>query len=306
MGVVRTVREMLKPQTQVFICEMGAKRVGDIKEICEIARPSLAIITSVGKQHLDTFKTEDNVFKTKFELYDAVSAKGGTVFANGENQIILDNAKNDVVLYSLGENTKYFAENIVAGRHGACFDIVLGDKKISVTTKLLGRHNVLNIVGAAAIAYQLGVEPDDIAFAISRLLPTEHRLEMKTSARGSLLIDDAYNANPEGCLEAVNVLASFEGMKKVIITPGLVELGDKEFECNKVLGKAAAKVCDKIIFVGKKRSEPLAQGVRETDFNTENMYIASSFMEAMEIYSSFADNNTVVLFENDLPDNYLK
>ena len=95
-------------------------------------------------------------------------------------------------------------------------------------------------------------------------------------------------------------------MKKVIITPGLVELGEKEFECNKALGAAAAKVCDKIIFVGKKRSEPLVEGAKEAGYNTDNMYIAASFMEAMEIYSSFADGNTVVLLENDLPDNYLK
>ena len=177
---------------------------------------------------------------------------------------------------------------------------------ISVTTKLLGRHNILNRVGAAAVAHSLGAAPEDIAFAVSRLTPTEHRLEMKTSVSGSLLIDDAYNANPEGCLEAVNVLGSFEGMQKVIITPGLVELGDKEFEYNKALGEAAAKVCDKLIFVGKKRSEPLVAGANDVGFDPDNIYIASSFMEAMEIYSSFANSNTVVLLENDLPDNYLK
>lgn len=146
----------------------------------------------------------------------------------------------------------------------------------------------------------------DIAFAISRLTPTEHRLELKGSVKGSLLIDDAYNANPEGCLEAVKVLSSFSGMQKVIITPGLVELGEKEYECNKALGKAAATVCDKIIFVGLKRSAPLVDGLRETDFDENNMYIAASFKEAMEIYSGFANSNTVVLLENDLPDNYLK
>ena len=306
MGVVRTIREKMKADTEIFVCEMGAKNVGDIKEICDIVHPDLGLITSVGAQHLETFKSLDNVFKTKFELYDAVSHKGGKVFANGENEIISQKANEDVILYSLSEGKKYYAENISAGRFGASFDIVLGDEKVSVSTKLLGRHNILNIVGAAAVAHSLGVSAEDIAFAISRLAPTEHRLEMKTSTQGSLLIDDAYNANPEGCLEAVNVLGSFDGMTRVIITPGLVELGDKEFECNKALGKAAANVCDKIIFVGQKRSEPLVEGVRETDFNTENMYIASSFMEAMEIYSSFADSNSVVLLENDLPDNYLK
>lgn len=306
MGVVRTIREKMKADTEIFVCEMGAKNVGDIKEICEIVHPDHALITSVGAQHLETFKTLDNVYKTKFELYDAVHQKKGLVFANGDNKIISDNAKEDVTLYSLNSQTNYRAENISCGRNGAAFDIVLGNERISVTTKLLGRHNVLNIVGAAALAFNLGVAPDDIAFAISRLTPTEHRLEMKGSVKGSLLIDDAYNANPEGCLEAVNVLGSFDGMKKVIITPGLVELGEKEFECNKALGKAAAKVCDKIIFVGKKRSEPLVEGAKDAGYNPDNMYVASSFMEAMEIYSAFADGNTVVLLENDLPDNYLK
>ena len=306
MGVVRTIREKMRADTEIFVCEMGAKNVGDIKEICNIVHPDMGLITSVGPQHLETFKSIDNVFKTKFELFDAVSAKGGMVFANGENSIIKEGADASVILYGTSEELPFRAESITGGRGGASFDLVLKDERISVSTKLLGKHSVQNIVGAAGLAYTLGVSAKEIAFAISRLTPTEHRLELKGSVGGSLLIDDAYNANPEGCLEAVNVLGSFEGMQKVIITPGLVELGAKEYECNKALGTAAAKVCDKIIFVGQKRSEPLAEGVRETDFNCDNMYIAASFKEAMEIYSGFADQNTVVLLENDLPDNYLK
>lgn len=306
MGVVRTVREKLRADTEIFVCEMGAKKVGDIKEICDIVHPDMGLITSVGPQHLETFKSIDNVFSTKFELFDAVSKKGGRVFANGDNPIIRERADGSVVLYGAEGETDFRAENIRGGRGGSEFELVLGDERITVTTRLLGRHNVQNIVGAAAVAYTLGVPAKDIAFAVSRLTPTEHRLEMKTSVGGSLLIDDAYNANPEGCLEAVRVLGSFEGMQKVIITPGLVELGEKEYECNKTLGKAAAGVCDKIIFVGQKRSEPLADGVNETDFDVDHMFVASSFKEAMEIYSRFADANTVVLLENDLPDNYLK
>ena len=306
MGVVRTIREKLRADTEIFVCEMGAKNVGDIKEICDIVHPDCGLITSVGPQHLETFKTVDNVFKTKFELYDAVNKKGGPVFANGDTPLIKEKADSSVMLYGSSDEFKAYAENINGSRSGACFDLHLGEEKISVTTKLLGRHNVLNIVGASALAYRLGVAAKDIAFAISRLTPTQHRLEMKGSVKGSLLIDDAYNANPEGCLEAVNVLGSFEGMRKVIITPGLVELGEKEYEYNKALGTAAAKVCDKVIFVGQKRSEPLVDGVKETDFDTQNMFVANSFKEAMEIYSGFADENTVVLLENDLPDNYLK
>ena len=120
------------------------------------------------------------------------------------------------------------------------------------------------------------------------------------------MIDDAYNANPEGCIEAVSVLSYFKNMKRAIITPGLVELGEKEYDFNYKLGLAAAKVCDKIILVGRQRAVPMQKAVLSTDFDSKNLHIVSSFAEAMEIYSAFADNNTVVLVENDLPDNYLK
>lgn len=303
MGVVKTIREKLRGDTELFVCEMGAKNIGDIKEICDIVHPDNAIITSVGPQHLETFLTVENVLKTKFELRDAVAEKGGLVLANGDNEYIA--TQEGVILYGTGENCEFKAENITGGRNGVSFDLVFGEEKINVSSKLLGSHNVQNITGAAAMAYKMGVPLKNIAFAISRLNPVEHRLEMKSSVNGSLLIDDAYNANPEGSLEAVKVLSSFEGMTKVIITPGLVELGEKEFEYNRNLGAAAAKVCDKIIFVGENRSKPLKEGAIEQGWNEENLFVAKSFAEAMEIYKTFADSNTVVLLENDLPDNYL-
>lgn len=306
MGVVRTIREQLKPQTQIFVCEMGAKNKGDIKEICNIVHPDFGIITSVGEQHLETFKSVDNVFKTKFELSDAVKAKGGNVYVNGDSKEIIDRIEiADFEVYGSNEKFKYSINNIVSGRDGSTFDLKLGDETISLTTKLLGLHSILNIAGAAALAYNLGVKPRDIRFAVSSLKPTEHRLELKNSVNHSLLIDDAYNANPEGSIEAINVLSSFEGMKKVVITPGLIELGEREYDCNFNLGAAAGKTCDVIILVGLNRSKPLAEGVSSTDFNKENLYTVSSFKEAMEIYTKIADSNTCVLLENDLPDNYL-
>ena len=306
MGVVRTVRGNLKPQTQIFVCEMGAKNIGDIKEICDIAHPDYGIITSVGAQHLETFKNVDNVFKTKFELANAVKQKNGLVFVNGDSKEIKSRInEKDFAVYGSGDNCKYKIKNIVSGRNGSQFDLVLKDETISLSTKLLGQHSIVNIAGAAALAYELGVSADDIKFAVASLKPTEHRLELKNSINRSLLIDDAYNANPEGSIEAVNVLSTFSGMKKVIITPGLIELGQKEYDCNVKLGVAAANNCDVIILVGKNRSKPLADGVNSTEFNKENLFIVSSFKEAMAVYSKFADNNTVVLLENDLPDNYL-
>lgn len=303
LGVVRTVREQLRPTTQVFVCEMGAKKKGDIKEICDIAKPELAIITSVGPQHLDTFGNIETVADTKFELADSANE----VFLNFDNEIIRERAeKYNHTSYGTTPDCDVYAENVSYGSFGASFDIVCDGERFSVITKLLGRHNVLNILAGAAVAKRLGIKDHAIQYAVSRLTPTEHRLELKSFINGSLLIDDAYNANPEGCLEAVNVLASFEGRKKIIVTPGLVELGDKEYEYNYNLGLAAAEKCDIIILVGEKRSIPMADAAREKNFPSDKLYVVSAFSEAMELLRTLTDQNTVTLFENDLPDNYLK
>lgn len=305
MGVVRTIREMLKPQTQIFVCEMGAKNVGDIEEICNIASPNYGLITSVGAQHLETFKSIDNVYKTKFELADAVAKNGGITFVNGDSKEILDRLNTDCKIYGTNNEFDFCGTKISYGRNGSEFNIKLGDEDVHFTTKLLGLHSIIDIIGAISLAYTLGVPAADIQYAVASLKPTEHRLQLKSFTAGSLLIDDAYNANPEGCLEAVRVLGSFDGMKKVIVTPGLIELGEKEYECNYSLGLEASKNCDTIILVGTNRSKPMADAVKSTDFPLDNLHIVASFKDAMEIYSKIADNNTVVLFENDLPDNYL-
>ena len=307
MGVVRTVRGMLKPQTQIFICEMGAKNRGDIKEICDIAHPKYGLITSVGAQHLETFKTVDNVFSTKFELADEVTKNGGDVFVNGESSELKARigGGEKYRVYGLSDSLKYYAEDISYNRAGSTFTLHLDGEQVEVTTKLLGLHSVINIVGAAALAHTLGVTANEIKFAVSALKPTEHRLELKSFNRDSLLIDDAYNANPEGCLEAVRVLGSFDGMKKTIITPGLIELGSKEYDANFALGSEAAKYCDRIILVGINRSKPIREGAESQGFPPEQLHTAASFAEAMKIYLPTVDKDSIVLLENDLPDNYL-
>lgn len=306
MGIVKTIRERLTPQTEIFIAEMGAKKPGDIKEICKITNPSLGIITSIGPQHLETFKTLENIIDTKFELVDFCQENSGLCFLNGDNQHILEKSENySSVLYGTDPSLNCFAQNITYDRNGIAFEIKSGDRCVALHSRLLGAHNALNITSAVAVALHLGISDKDIAYAVSQLTPVDHRLQMKPYINGSILIDDAYNANPAGCLEAVNVLSSFEGMKKIIVTPGLVELGEREYECNYALGQKAGENCDVIILVGKKRAIPIANGVKATDFDTKKLYIADSFATAVKIFSPLCDKNTVILFENDLPDNYL-
>lgn len=303
MGVVRTVREHMRPTTDLFLCEMGAKKRGDIKEICDIAKPQIGVITSVGPQHLDTFGSLEAVADTKFELADAAAE----VFLNFDNEIIRARAgKYNYTSYGTDSDCDVYAEDITYGSFGASFNVICDGACIPVITRLLGRHNVLNITAGIAVAKRLGIPDSAIEYAVSRLTPVEHRLELKSFVGGSLMIDDAYNANPEGCLEAVNVLASFEGKKKIIVTPGLVELGEKEYECNYKLGLAAAEKCNIIILVGKERSEPMRKAAEDKGFPADKLFVVSQFAEAVEIIKTVADKDTVTLVENDLPDNYLK
>ncbi len=305
MGIVRTVRGSLRPETQIFVAEMGAKKKGDVAEICHIANPDMGIITSVGPQHLDTFGNIETVAATKFELADYCKKKNGPVFLNTDNPLISERAeKYNAVSYGFEGTPDYALQNLTYTADGLCFDLVQGGQTIPLTTRLLGRHNALNIAAAAACAHTLGVSAEDIRFAVASLTPVEHRLQMKPFLNGSLLIDDAYNANPEGCLEAVQVLSRFDGYKKIIVTPGLVELGEKEYDCNYALGSAAAEVCDEIILVGQKRAIPMQDAIQKTDYDPAHLQVVDRFADALAKLGHLCDKNTVVLFENDLPDNY--
>ncbi len=305
MGIVITVRRDLKPTTQIFVCEMGAKRKGDIKEDCMIANPDIGVITSIGPQHLDTFGNIETVVSTKFELADWVKHKGGKMYLNSDNGYIKSNSEDyDSVTYGTTD-CDCKSTDISYSPRGLTVTVKYKEHQFKVTSRLLGYHNALNITAAACVALDLGLTPEEIAYAVSKLKPVPHRLQLKPYINGATLIDDAYNSNPEGCLEAAKVLGCFEGMKKILVTPGLVELGDKEYEANLRLGQEAAKHADIIILVGKKRSVPLAEGVKSQNFPEQNLYVVSSFKEAMGIFSPMCDKNTAILFENDLPDNYL-
>ena len=265
MGVVRTINEKLSSIHQLFICEMGAKYVGDIKEITDIVNPKYGILTAIGPQHLDTFKSIDNVKKTKLELVDSLP-DDGIAFVNWEDENIRNAnlARPKIVKYGLHNDADYYAENIEITEHGSSFDVVIpGKDKIKIKTKLLGDLNILNIVAAIAISDKLGLTEDQIKVGVKYLRPVTHRLELRQNPNGSIIIDDAYNSNIKGATMALNVLKTFKGKQRILITPGIVELGDKSVEINKDLGRLATECADYIILVGTTQTVPIYNGIVE-------------------------------------------
>ena len=221
MGVVRTVNEKLSRTDNLFVCEMGAKYVGDIKEICDIVHPNYAIITAIGEQHLETFKSLENIRKTKLELVDSLPEDKGIAFVNWEDENI-KNSKitKNMVRYGLSKEADYYATNIEITERGSNFDVVIpGKEPISIKTKLLGNLNILNIVGAVAVADKLGLTEEQIKTGAKYIKPVTHRLELKPNPNGSIIIDDAYNSNIRGAKMALEVLKNFKNRKRILITP---------------------------------------------------------------------------------------
>lgn len=301
MGVVRTVNEKLRPQHQVFVCEMGARQVGDIKEICDIVQPTYGIITSVGIAHLETFRSTENIRKTKFELADSLPDTG-LAFLNFDSAPIASAGySRPHVAYGLTPGLDCYSDNITVDERGTSFTLhCKGHEPLRLSTKLLGRHNVLNITGAAALALHLGVAPAGIAAALRRLKPVPHRLELKNNG-GVIVIDDAYNANPEGAAEAVRVLGSLKGRRRILVTPGMVELGENEYAANREFGAVAAAHCDDVIAVGRVR-DALFEGLDLEGFPADRRHAVKNLKEALALLPELLTGPSAILLENDLTD----
>lgn len=305
MGNVRTIREKLKPEHQIFISEMGARKRYDIQEICDFVRPQIGIITSIGPQHLETFKKIENVIKTKSELLAGLTYDGVAFLPIDDKYCkeVYDKEKHEKHSYGFKNSAEVYATDIKLSATGSTFTVVTKEDKFVCTTKLLGEHNVQNIIGCIAVALHLGLTKEEIVKGVEKVEAVPHRLQLIPSANGGIVIDDAFNSNPVGSKMALDVLGNFEG-KKIIVTPGMVELGAEEYKLNKEFGKQIAEVVDVAILVGVNRSKPIEEGLREKKFDENNIYVVTSLEEATNRLAKLASPHNVILFENDLPDNY--
>lgn len=306
LGVIRTIREQLRPYHQVFIVEMGAKQNNDIKEICDLVHPTIGIVTAVGEMHLETFKTVENIQETKFELINSLPA-GGLGVINYDSEYIKSykgiNSPCKIIRYAVEGEGDYKANDVVYGAGGVSFTLGNGEH---YSSRLLGVGNLLNILASIAVADHLGVPANKQRNAIARLQPVEHRLSMKV-ANGITVLDDAYNSNPTGAKMSLGVLKEFavgEGNKRIVITPGFVEMGTRQADANKELGRTIAVSCDYAIIVNAVNREAIKSGIEEGGLPAEKYFLADSLNHAHQQLAKILRPGDVVLYENDLPDNF--
>jgi UDP-N-acetylmuramoyl-tripeptide--D-alanyl-D-alanine ligase len=311
MGVTRVINDSLKKDHEVFLVEMGAYKTHEIDDISQLVKPALGILTAIGPQHLERFGTVENVAKAKFELFQSLPAGGTAIFNMDDDNIRknfpqLINPRLVSVSASGNSCADIFATEITISSMGLSFLIndTLRKKQVQCQVCLLGRHNITNILLAVAAAQEFGLNLEMIKERLKTLAPTPHRLQLIKRPDGINIIDDSYNSNPVGVRMALETLTLFSGGNKILVTPGMIELGPIEERENYQLGVLAASICDHIILVGGEHTRPIYNGILSTSYNKDNVYQTKTFTGALAEINRISRSGDTILLLNDLPDLY--
>ncbi|MDP9234996.1 MAG: UDP-N-acetylmuramoyl-tripeptide--D-alanyl-D-alanine ligase [Actinomycetota bacterium] len=308
LGVSRAINEQLDARNRFFVVEMGAYGEGEIAELCSFVHPTIGVLTSIGPAHLDRFESMDVIRRAKYEIVASLPS-GSTAVMNCDDPEVrtLADATTavDVVRYGIdaaGE-PHITATDVNVSATGASFVITdtRDDRSLPVRTKLLGKHSIGHVLAAVAVALAAGKQLDDLKDAIETLTPVEHRLQLLEGSGGVTVIDDAYNSNPDGADAALDVLASMPARRRVVVTPGMIELGDRQFAENERFGRRAAAVADVVVVVAKANREAIVSGARGA---RAELITVDSLAQATERVRTILGKGDVILFENDLPDHY--
>ncbi|MCK4798028.1 MAG: UDP-N-acetylmuramoyl-tripeptide--D-alanyl-D-alanine ligase, partial [Spirochaetes bacterium] len=313
MGISKVINESQLDDYEIFVVEMGADRIGDIKKLCKLVNPDVGIISAIDIQHLESFGSLENIIETKLSLFSNLSQNSFGIF-NYDSKILRDNIKKynfttPIYGYSMEEknfdNVDIIAKNIKHTRNGLEFSVEFKThEKLDVKTEVLGRHNTSNLLASILMAKLVGLSTNEIEKGIQKIKPVEHRLQKINSHAGILILDDAFNANLNGAHEALRVLKEIEGNKKIIVTPGLIGLGEKEDETNTTFGNYIAQYADIAILIGEEKTLSIYEGLIEKNFNKDNIKVVNSLNKAKGILQNIVTKGDIILFENDLPDTY--
>jgi UDP-N-acetylmuramoyl-tripeptide--D-alanyl-D-alanine ligase len=314
MGLCLVINNQLRPDHRVLVLEYGIRYPGDMDELTDLARPHIAVLSSIGVAHLETMGSVENIAREKGKLVEHLRA-GGTAVLNVDDPRVAEvasRAPEGTTIWRVSTHdhpeADLRASNITYGPAGATFTVTERDGETAeFTTRLLGEHNVLNVLLGLAVGRAMGLRLRQLVPAVSRIRPVEHRLELKRQG-GVTVIDDAFNANPVGAKNAVEVLGQFDGGRRVIVTPGMIELGERQQEENRLFGHHIATHLtgegDLAVLVGRRQTAPIQEGLAEAGYPDERVRVVSSLFEARDLLQTVLREGDVVLYENDLPDQY--
>lgn len=306
MGITLSIRKYLQYYHEIFLCEMGCDREGEIENLCDFIKPHMAIVSAIGPQHIETFKSGmQGIIKEKMSLVEKLPAYGIAIL-NRDNEYIrnypIQNTCAKLWYGIYHKQVDYYGFDMQYSLKGTSFKVKHKDEIYTFHTKLLGEHNVSNFLGAIALAHTLGVSFTEMKYQIQIMDYIQHRMQVIPKDTYTL-IDNAYNSNPEGARISLEVMKSMSG-QRIIITPGFVELGNLQNQENYTFGTLMKTCVDDVILVGMKLSIPIYKGLKDSGFDMSHVYTANHLQEAYSIMKRILTYQAVVLIENDLPDIY--
>lgn len=302
---------------EYMISEMGAYIPGEIERICTLTPPDISVVVEVGPQHLERFGSLKNIAIAKYEIIKALPPDGLGIF-NVDNPYIQEMYQRGYPNNRIGvsktlppettkpEAARFIASDITETLSGLAFavtDTLTGESEF-FTTPVMGGHNIINLLLATAVAVHEGMTLRDVARRVRTLQPAESRLVRQVTDAGITIINDAYSANPAGIVSALKVLSLHTSGRRLLITPGMVELGELHDIENRKLGTLAAHAATDIILIGAKQTAPVYAGVQGAGFPADRLQVMETLSEAIEWYKHHLKAGDTVLFLNDLPDTY--
>lgn len=338
-GITKTINSNLENGDELFVCELGAKKRGEVKYLCNLLNLDCGIVTSVGRQHMKTFGSLENIFRTKKELPDALHGKvcvfnlmniytsrmyeeyvgkkiGVFALTHVDFEIARGYIKNvdrcckcnnfflSKVFYLFPKKNNYYAKRIICSENGCKFEIYYNKNfLVNIDVKLIGIHNVINIVLAVALACELGESLKNITIGLGKIESIKARLERIQLSNGAIVINNGYNSNIDSAKYTLGVLSVFDRVNKVVITPGIVETND-DFTYNVKFGEMIGKIATRVIVVKGKNKDALLSGLVNSGYDMCNVKCVSTFLDAKKEID-MANGDYVFLIENDLPDNYI-
>jgi len=280
-GIMSDINNNLPEESEIYICEAGARERGDIYDITTFIEPQTVVVGRVGEAHIEYFKSLQNIIATKLEIMQSPRLERAFIHTS-----VTDEPHEKVTFF--GDEI----ENINADLNGIDFTMRLGDSSLKLHTDVLGEFQTMNIAVAVRVAKSFGMSDSEITQAVKELEPVEHRLQM-IKAGGKLILDDGYNGNIDGMLEGVRLCSLHEGGQKVIVTPGLVESTEA---LNLQLIEGINKVFDLVIVTGALNAE-----LFKKNLTVKNRVMLADKTSLTAVLANQTKSGDIILFANDAP-----
>lgn len=306
LGIAKFIKNNLKKHHKYFIVEVGTSSPGKIQKICNLIKPNFGILTAIGFAHFQNFKNQTELAKEKLSLILSVHKNNGFSIINKlqVNENFIPNIDNLSFLSNTIENQNDFSiANVSQNQNGISFDLIYLNHTYKISAPIFGTHQAYNISMAIIMANKIGVPMNTILATIPSLQQVEHRLEVKKLDNGITIIDDAFNSNVDGFLSALDTLKALSiNGRAILITPGMVELGNKHKEQHVKVALKALQVCDIVIAVIPERIKDFVDTFKRNMKPSQNIILVDSFKDAYTWISQNSIKGDVILYENDLPD----